>query len=251
MAEWSKAADCKFVSNSRVGSNPTLLNILYILPFNDNVILNFNNLFHKKNLKKFFQIKIFFNTPTLLLYIKYIKNLKKFLFQKKYHLNFFLNNNQIYFHKYILLLNFKRLRFFPVLKTLYNHVFNTLSLGLLLKFFVKGKFFLKSKIMYLTLISFIRKILLFAEFKQLILIIKKQPKYFLDLLTMLTTTNICHYIHPFTTAVVDEKQFKNSFIFKYITFSNTKPYHNVKTKQRGRLKRKIVKKVIQLNKILD
>ena len=249
MAEWSKAADCKSVSNSRVGSNPTLLNIFQ----NNNKLLLTFKLFNKHNLKlKLFtlnnksnlkiKIQIFFN---------YLNFLKKLLFHKIIFLGFYFSLHKTQIQQYLLLLNFKRLRFFPLIKTLTNQIFISLSLGLLAKFFQKGKFFLKSKIVYLTLTLFLRKVLIFSLFKKLILVINKKPKYFLDILTHLSSISVTQYKHPFSHDLVNENKISNPFLFTYMIFTNNKPYGIVKTKQKGRLKRKINKKIIQLNKILD
>jgi hypothetical protein len=247
MAEWSKAADCKSVSNSHVGSNPTLLNI--VQQYNK-LTLTFK-LFQKKNLRKYI---ISYNSFTKLkkFFIQnYLNFLKIFTFKKIRNLGFYFNFNNTYIKNYILVLNFKRLRFFPLLKTLSNQIFISLSLGLLSKFFQKGKFFLKSKIVYLTLLLFLRKILIFSSFKKFLLFINKKPKYLSEMLNTLTTPSVAQYKHPFSDNIITERELNNPFVFSHIIFTNNKPYGIVKRKQKGRLKRKIFKKIIQLNKILD
>ena len=149
------------------------------------------------------------------------------------------------------MLNFKRLRFFPVIRTTKNTVFASLSLGLLAKFFQKGKFFLKSKIVYLVTAIFLRKILLFSSFTNLILLVNKKPRYFNEILNSITTSGITTYEHPFQNTTVNEVSRPTRFTFPYIVFTHNKPYGKIKNKQKGRLKRKISKKIVQINKILD
>jgi len=149
------------------------------------------------------------------------------------------------------MLNFKRLRFFPVLRTIQNELFSSMSLGLLAKFFQKGKFFLKSKIVYLAVSSLLRKILMFSGFSSLILFINRKPKYFNEVLNSITEPTVTVYKDPFGEKFINEFASKKFFVFPYVLFTNNKPYGLVKTKQRGRLKRKINKKIVQINKILD
>jgi hypothetical protein len=107
---------------------------------------------------------------------------------------------------YLLSLNFKRLRFFPGFKTTKGTDFTHLSLGLLNSYFRKGKFFLKSKIVYLALASFFRKILIFSGIKTFFLHINRNPKYFLEILNTLLEPVINTYQNPFNlTKSVNEQ----------------------------------------------
>ena len=108
--------------------------------------------------------------------------------------------------KYLLSLNFKRLRFFPGFKTTSGQDFTHLSLGLLNAQFKKGKFFVKSKIVYLALASFFRKILLFAGIKNFFLHIHRSPKYFLEILNTLLEPVIGSYNNPFKlNSIINEQ----------------------------------------------
>jgi hypothetical protein len=153
---------------------------------------------------------------------------------------------------YLLSLNFKRLRFFPGFKTTKGVDFSHLSLGLLNSYFSKGKFFLKSKIVYLALASFFRKILIFSGIKSFFLHINRNPKYFLEILNTLLEPVINMYSNPFNTGkIINEQQWNPSFLFHSVIFTNPKPYGKVKVKQKGRLKRKINSRIITINRVLD
>ena len=82
--------------------------------------------------------------------------------------------------------------------------------------------------------------------------IVKIPKYFKDILRVITTNTNVLYRNPFNTEVlINEKSSPINIEFLYIYFFNNKPYGVVKRKKKGRLKRKISKKVVLLNNILD
>jgi len=152
----------------------------------------------------------------------------------------------------ILNLNFPRNRFFPNFKTLQGETYTFLSLGMFSKFFVKNKSFFKTKQMYLILASFIRKILLFASIKFLYLLVTNIPTYLKEIMSTINNSVINHYKNPFNEEnLINEKSVINPFKFSFFMFINNKPYGKVKVKKKGRLKRKITKRLTQMNKVLD
>jgi hypothetical protein len=122
---------------------------------------------------------------------------------------------------------------------------------MLSKFFQKNKAFLKTKTMYLLLVSFLRKVLLFSSFKYLILTIIKTPLYLKEMLTTLNNPVTKVYQNPFNDVEINEKTILNPFKFSFIMFLNNKPFTPLKLKKKGRLKRKISKRITLLNKIID
>jgi hypothetical protein len=151
----------------------------------------------------------------------------------------------------VLSLNFTRNRFFPVIRTLDGESYVSLSLGMFSKFFKKGKFFIKNKLVFLLVASFIRKILLFSSIKKLILFIKKTPLFFKEILSRINDAAPDMYDHPFTKEKVNEKLLRNPFRFTMLIFLNNKAYGFLKTKKKGRIKRKVAKRLILLNRVLD
>jgi hypothetical protein len=150
-----------------------------------------------------------------------------------------------------LALNFTRNRFFPTLRTVLGETYFFLSLGLLSKFLLKGKSFTKSKTVFLLLASFLRKVLLFSSFKNLYLFINKTPLYFKEIMSTINNSVINIYKNPFSDTLVSEKESPNPFVFPVIVFTNNKPYGFMKVKQKGRLKRKISRRLTMINKVLD
>jgi hypothetical protein len=152
----------------------------------------------------------------------------------------------------VLNLNFPRNRFFPNLKTLKGETYTFLSLGMFSKFFVKNKSFFKTKTMYLLLAGFLRKILLFSSFKFLYMIITKIPAYLKEIMNTINSPVIATYANPFNKDItINEKLTHNPFKFSFFMFLNNKPYGKIKVKKKGRLKRKITKRLTQINKVLD
>ena len=170
-----------------------------------------------------------------------------------YKMYFYRYNSSIFkkINNKILLLNFKRNRFFPSVLNSNGLSYVTLSLGMFSKFFFKPKPFKKSKQVYLLLTGFLKKIIFYASLKNISLSIKKIPKYLNSIINQLTQPSINFYNHPFSGEFIDEKKRKLHFNWFNIFFVNNRPYGTIKTKKKGRLKRKITKKIILSNYIND
>ena len=166
-------------------------------------------------------------------------------------INFLKNKAKFYETQKTLSFTFSRNRFFPALRTLQGETYLSLSLGLFMKFFSKSKSFMKSKSMYLILASFLRKTLLFSSFTTLYFIISKTPVYLKEMMSTLNDPVVSIYRNPFSEDLVDEKSFQTPFRFSMFLFLNNKAYGKVKVRKRGRLKRKITKRLVLLNRITD
>ena len=154
---------------------------------------------------------------------------------------------------YILNLNFKKNRFFPQLKDTFfkKTVFNN-SLGIISKYFSLRKSYLRGKSSYLLTAAYLRRLLLNINILKLRLEITKVPKYLKDIIRVLLTSANVFYRNPFNNnIIVNERARPTSFIFSYVFFTNNKSWGVIKRKKRGRLKRKISKKIVLLNNVLD
>jgi hypothetical protein len=151
-------------------------------------------------------------------------------------------------------LNFKRLRFFPLARPSYagETVFTT-SLGCVSKFLNKGKSTTKSKSTFLLVSKLLRRILLYANFLDMHLIVNRIPLYFQEILNNIHAPSKSLYIHPFAARnTIDETEDDiRVFDFKYVSFTNIKSYGYTKWKKKGRLKRKITKRVYSINRVID
>jgi len=174
---------------------------------------------------------------------------------KKYILNlvgFFINNDRFnYKLSKVFTLNFKRKRFFPLIRDLSGTTFFNTSLGILAKYLQKGKFFTKKKVVFLLVASLIRKMLLYSSLKDLILMIKRTPMYLQEILSLINNPVSSLYNNPFTRKEVNEFDIRNNFTFTNVIFTTTKPYGPLKIKNKGRLKRKISKKLVLIGRVTD
>ena len=203
-----------------------------------------------KNLDTFFFLKNHtiqnFNSESINISHNSLRRYPLFLKHFKKNLHKFHGTNKV------LNLNFPRNRFFPNFKTLKGETYMFLSLGMFSKFFIKNKSFMKTKQMYLVLASFLRKVLLFSSIKFLYLLITNIPVYLKEIMSTLNNSVINYYKNPFNeNVIINEKEIINPFKFSFFMFFKNKPYGKVKIKKRGRLKRKITKRLIQTNRVLD
>lgn len=216
-------------------------------------------------IKKFNNIKNIYIYKYNIYNIIYYYNDNKYLYKYKiykdiyiYYNNIFLLNllyNKKLSSTYYLNINFKRNRFFPFFKKISST--NTLmncSLGMVSSFFSKKKSFLKSKVSYLMLTSFLRKLLIFAEPKVFDLQIRGLPLYIRDILKTFFAPGNKPYLHPLTRLhTVDEEHsnFHDGFKINYVFFLGNKSYSYMKKKKKGRLKRRISRKIVFSNNIID
>lgn len=206
---------------------------------------HFFNVFTQIN-KNFFKKSYFFDESLKFLLLnltkKYILNL----------IGFFRNNDKFkYKLSKVLVLNFKRKRFFPLIRDITGNTFFNTSLGILAKYLQKGKFFTKKKSVFLLVASLIRKMLLYSSLKDLILMVKRTPMYLQEILSLINNPVSSLYNDPFTKKEVNEFRLTNNFNFNNIVFTTTKPYGPIKTKNKGRLKRKISKKLVLIGRVSD
>jgi len=98
---------------------------------------------------------------------------------------------------------------------------------------------------------YLRRVFIYLGVNISYLTIVKTPKFLKDILNSFLTNSNSLYNHPFKNSVVNEKQNNVSLYFYYVNFVNNKALGDVKRKKKGRLKRKISKKVILYNNLID
>jgi len=158
--------------------------------------------------------------------------------------------NYISSYKKILLLSYRRNRFFPTINNNQGHTYITLSLGSFLFFFLKPKNFKKSKQMYFLLIHFLIKTLNYLNYPSVVICIKFIPKYLSEVVSLLYKEDSTIHNHPFSS--ITTKKLKTSKLqVSNIIFYNNKDYGTTKQRKKGVVKRKIIRKVHKNNFILD
>jgi len=170
---------------------------------------------------------------------------------------------QTRFSEKTIALNYKRNRFFPtLLNKALRHTYLSLSLGIFWSFFSKPKSFKKSKQLYLLLTHFFQKLIRHTLIPKLTLLVKFVPKYFTELITILLTNGsvLENSSNPFTSQTPGSASGNNKVnhpsplplvTITRIIFSKTKNYGITKTRKKGTVKRKILRKVYKNNSITD
>jgi hypothetical protein len=127
-----------------------------------------------------------------------------------------------------------------------------LSPGLFIKFFEKKKSFKKNKIIKILLAKYLRKIFILTKVNNLTFWIKGIPVYLLEIINFLNQPIVHKFINPYTNKIVEETTLKTFSlrIINIVLFKN-KSFCINKTKKKGRVKRKIIRKIILENKLID
>jgi hypothetical protein len=210
----------------------------------------------------FFTFKIFS--------IQILKNLYTFIFFSQQSLrlcviNSVAHNNELIYqqNRHYFLLNFRRNNTFFANLCLhaisYNKTLNFTSPGMFIKFFQNKKSFKKHKLTKLLTLKFFRKIFLIARLRTLILAVKKLPSLLPELLKYFQQPLYMKYkkTRSYLTTedfIFDKKTPKTEFrppLFSHYYFIDTKTYSKQKTRKKGRIKRKITRKLIASQHIID
>ena len=117
--------------------------------------------------------------------------------------------------------------------------------------FLKPKSFKKSKTLYLLVGSFLRKIFLYTDLYRFNLCVKRKPLYLQEIVNSFFNPSTSIYKHPFNQSLVFEKYLKLSFKIPYYIFISNKNFSYQKPKLKGRLKRRIKKRLVKINNVLD
>lgn len=128
-----------------------------------------------------------------------------------------------------------------------------LAPGFFIKFFEKKKSLKNNKSFKILAARYLRKLYLFIKIKYSIFHVKKTPACLLEFLSSLNSPIIHKFYDPFTNKLIEEKlSFKKPLInVSYFIFSKNIDFSNNKIQKKGRVKRKITRKLILENSIPD
>ena len=106
--------------------------------------------------------------------------------------------------------------------------------------------------MRLLMARFLRKVLIILKLKRVVVYIRGIPLFFELFLNMLYKPLSHVFVNPLTGVEVDEtlKNHLTLNIYK-VFFNKVKPFGYQKTRKKGRVKRKIRRKLVKLNKVID
>lgn len=153
---------------------------------------------------------------------------------------------------YQLILTFRQEKLFVNLLNKHSINYLSLSLGLFTRFFSVQKSFKKNKILKIVLVKYLRKLFLLTKLHFIDLFVKSSPFMLLELLTYLFEPSQKAFKDPLSGRMIDETRFNyKTFNLNYIYFFKSRQYNILKTRKKGRIKRKLQKKLIKLNKKID
>lgn len=221
---------------------------------------NFNDIKYEKLLNLVKSKKIKQNNKKIILNKININSLNNFI--SIY--NFFLDSIYLdifYFNKFLknknrsfffLILSFKKKKLYINLQNNNKKNYLSISTGLFIKFFEKRKSIKKNKAIKLLMVKYLRKLFIISKINTLILIIKKTPLFINELINFLNTPIAHKYINPIDQKIIDESINKYlSIRFFYFIFTENKNFSKNKMPAKGRIKRKILRKITFENKIID
>ena len=106
--------------------------------------------------------------------------------------------------------------------------------------------------MKLLMARFLRKLLLILRLKNIVIISRGVPVHFNLLLSTLFKPLSHPFLDPISMKLIDETQDEKSLLrISELSFPSSKPFGTQKMKKKGRVKRKIRRKLTRLNSVID
>lgn len=147
---------------------------------------------------------------------------------------------------------FKKGRYYINLQTINYENITYIVPGYFLKYFQKRKCLKKGRNIRVLMAKYLRKLLILSKINNLVLWVKSTPLFLPELLTVLNTPILHKFNNPFTGEEFQESERNaSSFRFLYFFFIKTVNYGKFKQRRKGRIKRKITRKLYRKNKIVD
>lgn len=160
----------------------------------------------------------------------------------------FKNNKPLY----RLTITFRRNKLFINLQDFLKENLITLSPGLLVEHFEKRKAMKKSKTLKFLIIKYLRKLMFLGRIRNLMLIVKKTPALLLEFINLFNQSISHKFNNPFSNKAIEEKSTDFTvFKFTHFVFLRTASFVKNKTRKKGRVKRKVLQKVIFENHVID
>lgn len=154
---------------------------------------------------------------------------------------------------YRLILAFRTNRLFVDLRTAKKKKsMISISCGMFIKYFEKKKAIKKTKAIKFLIAKYLRKIYILTKIKNTILFVKNNPTFLIEMLNLVNTPIIHKFYDPLAKKIIDEANNKYSVVrFLYFVFLENKRFSTNKTKKKGRVKRKILRKLTLKDQIVD
>jgi hypothetical protein len=147
---------------------------------------------------------------------------------------------------------FKTKRFFVNLATRGGRSYVSLAPGLFVRFLDKRKSFKKNRALVLLMGKYLRKLFLIVGLRYFDLIVRQSPYLLNEILSSIFKPLIHRFVNPFKGDEIDENEVKSpSLHIRFLLFQKNKPFNYMKTRLKGRVKRKILRKVVRYNRLVD
>ena len=134
----------------------------------------------------------------------------------------------------------------------YNYI--SLSPGLFLKFYGQKRPLKRTKLFKVLLVKYLRKLLITSRLKDVSVSVNRLPLLFTELFSIFMTPEVVPYNIPNKNSLYNDdliNKNKSFFNVHRFYFNRTKFYGIYKSKLRGRLKRKVARRLTKKNNILD
>ena len=121
-----------------------------------------------------------------------------------------------------------------------------------LKYFAFKKSFKGKKITKITMVRYLRRFFLLIRIPKMNVWFKSLPTLLNELITQLTQPFLKKFLNPFTNNLINAESTQyNPFTFLYFYFLYNKKFHKEKSSLKGRIKRKILRKLTKANQLID
>jgi hypothetical protein len=106
---------------------------------------------------------------------------------------------------HFLIFSFTKSRLYINLQNFLKKNYLFLSTGLFIRFFERKKSLKKSKTIKLLMAKFLRKLFLISCIRNTIVIVKKNPLFFLEMMNLFNTAVPYKFVNPINEEIIEEK----------------------------------------------
>lgn len=150
---------------------------------------------------------------------------------------------------------FRKSKFALNLSSRYGDIYFFLFSGFFLKFLKRQKSFKKNKLIKLVMVKTLRKFLILTMITNLFFFIKGTHFLLVEFLNVLYSPILRPFLNPFSERVggylMETKEQKREIRFEYIIFLESSNHTKRKGRKCGRIKRKLTRKIVKLNSLVD
>jgi hypothetical protein len=150
-------------------------------------------------------------------------------------------------------LYFRRKSLFVLIHDRHNYAYASLSTGFFIKFFKKKKTLKKHRLLRVLIGRYLRKLFILTGVKNLRVTIYGVPLYLLEILNTMNRPTSHIFYDPVTEKNISDTAKTNQTTARvvYFFFIKNVPFVVQRSRKKGRIKRKIRRKLVAKNKLID